>query len=435
LKILFATMPFDGHVNPLTGIAVHLKQQGHDVRWYAGPSYADKLSALGIHCYAFQRAAEVNGQNIAAVFPERARLKGPKLISFDSEKIFVANVGNHYSDITDIRREFPFDVLFCDGAFFAAKLVTEKMHVPVYSIGPAPMLASSRDVPPPFFGLKPPDTLRRRVLARGARVLLHSGLKQSVRTYNALLATQGLAPVPVAEWFDIPHACARRFFQVGAPGLDYPRSDLPPNVTFVGPLLPAPGRLDAALAERLRAHQSTVIAVSQGTVDNDDPGKLLIPTLDALKGRPYLVVATTGGAHTRDLRRRYPEANVVIEDFVDFGVLFEHTALFITNGGYGGVLSALSHGVPLLAAGLREGKNDINVRLEHLGFGLDLRTENPTAEQITHGVDRILRDEAISRNVARIQAELASYQALDIIDRYLAESPPPRVPPSGGAEA
>ena len=31
-KFLFATMPFDGHFNPLTSIAMHLKAQGHDVR-------------------------------------------------------------------------------------------------------------------------------------------------------------------------------------------------------------------------------------------------------------------------------------------------------------------------------------------------------------------------------------------------------------------
>ena len=47
-RILFATMPFDGHFSPLTGIARHLRDQGHDVRWYAGPSYAKKLADLGI---------------------------------------------------------------------------------------------------------------------------------------------------------------------------------------------------------------------------------------------------------------------------------------------------------------------------------------------------------------------------------------------------
>jgi hypothetical protein len=56
MKILFATLPFDGHFNPLTGIAMHLQVVGHEVRWYAGPSYAAKLSRLGIHHFPFKRA-------------------------------------------------------------------------------------------------------------------------------------------------------------------------------------------------------------------------------------------------------------------------------------------------------------------------------------------------------------------------------------------
>ncbi len=45
-RILFATMPFDGHFNPVTSVATHLREQGHDVRWYAGPSYAGKLAPI-----------------------------------------------------------------------------------------------------------------------------------------------------------------------------------------------------------------------------------------------------------------------------------------------------------------------------------------------------------------------------------------------------
>src|SRR3712207_7778130 len=32
LRILFASMPFDGHFLPLTGLAQHLRRRGHDVR-------------------------------------------------------------------------------------------------------------------------------------------------------------------------------------------------------------------------------------------------------------------------------------------------------------------------------------------------------------------------------------------------------------------
>src|SRR5258707_9428743 len=99
MQILFATMPADGHFNPLTGIAMHLRRQGHDVRWYAGPTYRPRLDELGIPAFGYQRAREVTGDNLATLFPERANLKGPKLTSFDMEQFFVANVANFYHDI------------------------------------------------------------------------------------------------------------------------------------------------------------------------------------------------------------------------------------------------------------------------------------------------------------------------------------------------
>jgi UDP:flavonoid glycosyltransferase YjiC (YdhE family) len=64
MKILFATVAADGHFNPLSGIAVHLREARHDVRWYAGRNYAAKLERLGIPHFPFNRANDINGDNI-----------------------------------------------------------------------------------------------------------------------------------------------------------------------------------------------------------------------------------------------------------------------------------------------------------------------------------------------------------------------------------
>lgn len=93
-RILFATRPFDGHFNPLTGIARHLKGLGHDVRWYAGPSYAGRLERLGIPHLPYQRAPEINGNNIHELFPERADLKGLGWIRFEFRNLVIANTGD-----------------------------------------------------------------------------------------------------------------------------------------------------------------------------------------------------------------------------------------------------------------------------------------------------------------------------------------------------
>src|SRR5947209_10186024 len=111
MRILFTSMPADGHFNPLTGIAAHLSKAGHEVRWYAGPEYGRKLDELGMAHFPYRRATEIMASNFNDLFPERARLRGPKLISFDLEKFFVANVDEHFQDIVEIRDEFPFDVM------------------------------------------------------------------------------------------------------------------------------------------------------------------------------------------------------------------------------------------------------------------------------------------------------------------------------------
>lgn len=120
-----------------------------------------------------------------------------------------------------------------------------------------------------------------------------------------------------------------------------------------------------------------VVVVSQGTVDLTDPTRLIIPTLQALQGGQCVVVATTAGARTAELRERFASPRVVIEDFVDYEALFQHAAVFVTNGGFGSVLAAMRHGVPIVAAGKTEGKNDIDARVGHNRLGIDLRTERP----------------------------------------------------------
>ena len=222
-------------------------------------------------------------------------------------------------------------------------------------------------------------------------------------------------------------AVARRLFLNGSPGLEFPGYRPPANAEFVGALMPArsaratSGPLPAAVLHAT----GSVIAVSQGTVDNTDPTKLIVPTLDALANGPHVVIATTGGAQTTELRNRYRGANVVIEDFIDYETLFPHVDVFVTNGGYWSMLAALRHGVPVVGAGKREGKNDNNARIDHNRLGIDLRSERPKPDQIATAVKRVLDDPQISLNVARLRAELDAYDPMNIIESALLAEPPP----------
>jgi UDP:flavonoid glycosyltransferase YjiC (YdhE family) len=224
--------------------------------------------------------------------------------------------------------------------------------------------------------------------------------------------------------FDLHVPTSRKLLQIGVPGLDYPRRSAPPSFGFIGPLVPQKSKSAALPNEDKIAKYSSVIVVSQGTIDNRDPEKLFVPALEALEGGPHLVVATTGHRNTEALRKRFPADNVIVEDYVDFDVLLDHAALFICNGGYGSILQSLVKGVPLLSAGQLEGKNDINARLDYAGVGLDLRTERPSPKQIAVGVARVLGDRGYTERAQRMRDELLSYDPFAIFDRILEQDFP-----------
>ncbi|MFL5803392.1 MAG: glycosyltransferase [Roseiflexaceae bacterium] len=427
MKFLFATVPADGHFNPLTGIAMHLKAAGHDVRWYTGPSYAAKLERLGIPYYSFQRATEINGDNIGELFPERAKLRGPALIRFDGKHMMVINTGNYFEDIQEINASFPFDVLFCDAAFYAMKLVKEKLGKRVCAIGVAPSLETSKDVPPNFVGLKPARTAIGKLIHQGMRALMELMVTNDVKKlYNRILASHGLAPIE-GSLFDVSYRSPDVVFQSGVPGFAYPRRERNPKVQFVGALLPYQAAISTAFSQREKLDTyKRVVLISQGTVDNKDPRKLIVPALEALKDTDALLIVTTGYCQTEALRASYPQENIVIEDFVDFDFILDHTDLFICNGGYGSVLLSLSKGVPLLMAGIREGKNDINAHVDYFNVGIDLRTESPKPGDIRRAAERLLNEPHWKQNVARLRDELSAYRPNELIDTYLADGAAPR---------
>ncbi len=132
------------------------------------------------------------------------------------------------------------------------------------------------------------------------------------------------------------------------------------------------------------------------------------------------------GPPASELRARFGSPTVIVEDFIPYATLFPHADAFVSNGGYGSAIAALSHGVPVVAAGTREGKNDNNVRLAVNHLAVDLRSETPRKAGIRAAVRKALTDQTIRAAVTNIQAELATYDALSIIEADLMATTPAR---------
>ena len=72
----------------------------------------------------------------------------------------------------------------------------------------------------------------------------------------------------------------------------------------------------------------------------------------------------------------------IVTSFLPFAALLPHVAVYVSNGGYGGVQQALAHGVPVAVAGTTEDKAEVAGRVEYAGVGLNLRSHSPTPERL-----------------------------------------------------
>ena len=220
--------------------------------------------------------------------------------------------------------------------------------------------------------------------------------------------------------FDILIKKSTLVVQSGTPSFEYTRSDISSHVHFIGPLLPYSKRNESKrwFHEKLKQYDK-VILVTQGTVETDTE-KLLIPTLEAFKNSDCLVIVTTGGSETMKLKSKYPQENIIIEDFIPFDDVMPHADVYVTNGGYGGVLLSIQHQLPMVVAGVHEGKNEINARVGYFNLGINLKTEKPTSEQLKKAVEEVIGNSIYTHSVQELSEEFKEYDPNELFAEHAA---------------
>lgn len=418
-KILFACVPADGHLNPLLPLAQHLLNAGHDVRWYTSANYGDKIQASGIQHYPFKKAFDISGKGPDELFPERKLIKGKvKKLVFDITHGFVLRAPEYFEDIEEIYEQFPFDVVIADCMFFAIPFIKHNLDVPVISVGVVPLLESSEDIAPAGLGLMPPTNIFQRLQYKALHHITTAMFKKPTALMRSLLKQHDV-DMNISNMFDYVVRESSLLLQLGTPGFEYKRSDLGSNIRFIGASLPHAVNKQSWFNAKLK-HYKKVILVTQGTVEKD-VSKLIQPTLHALKDSAYLVIATTSGSRTAELRQEFNHDNIIIEDFIPFDAIMPLADLYITNGGYGGVTFSIENKLPMVVAGIHEGKSEINARVEYFKIGINLRTETPTSQQIKAAAEKVLNDDQYQKNIENLSNEFSTYNSAKLCEKYIDE--------------
>ncbi|KAK7950928.1 uncharacterized protein PG986_006656 [Apiospora aurea] len=419
--ILMVCHTLSGHLQPLIRIAHGLSSRGWDVAFLGPTAHRKRIEAAGAEFFALRGRRRSQR-------PGRGKID-LRLQCLDTLPTQWENLKSTLAALHE--RDPGRQVLVVAEAFFLG-ILPLKYGAPLPPGVPAPLktVCVSITVPaiqsadlPPFAYAAPFD---QSEAGRARNQALWAKWTES--------AADGGRGEPILAGAN--YRCHEAIYQVGVPGLEYPRSDWPEGFKFVGlvqgtpkgTVLPDPPfawwselKANSALAADDPGRKK-VLVVAQGTVEVN-PHDLIIPTIRAFAERNDVVVVAILGWKDATLAEFMPDGvpgNARIADYLNYDAVLDRADVWIHNAGFGAVNHGIAHGVPMVVAGEGMDKTENARRVGWSGIGVDVATAKPSVEQVRAAVESILRvDNSFKERIEVLRRQSEGLNPFDIISEDL----------------
>jgi len=423
--IIIAATPAYGHVAPLRPIAADLVRRGNQVTFLTGSGFRASIEETGARFVALPGEADFDIAELVAQHPERAELEpGPAAMSWDLTHVFIKPIPLQHSALQRLLAEHHGEpvVVLHDTSYLGA--MPMGLGAPgirpaaVIGIGIVPLTLSSTDTAPFGLGLPPdasPEGRARNIEANRAVQEAFAEIQSlAVETVRSTGATRELP-----FFLDAAVTVPDRYLHLSIEDLEYPRSDAPASLRFVGAVPDERSTRSVPLPEWWSEVEAAerVVVVTQGTLANHDLTELIEPTLNALADLDVLVVAALG----RDAQLADVPANARVAEFIPFADLLPRASVLVSNGGYGGVQQALRYGVPMVLAGQSEDKVEVTARTAWAGAAINLATQRPAVADIRKAVESVLDTPTYRERAVHLSTQYRKHDALAEIHSSIGE--------------
>lgn len=360
-RVLFVPLPLAGHVNPASGIAARLAEDGHEVAWAGSELVLRPI--LGpdavIQPTGSRLFREQGGSGIASIRSLWTRFVVPYA------KFLVPGV-------TRAVREFAPDVVVVDQHAIGGALVAHREGVPW-----ATLACSAMELTEPYRELPK--------LAHWQR--------------EHLLALWNGAGLPADEFVDLRHSPHLVLAQT-TPLLA--GAGFPEHVRLVGPLL-AHRAATSFPFDRLDPDRRRVL-VSMGTLADGLTADFHSRVLAAVARLDVQAIVVA-----QDLPDM-PDVpdNVIVVPRVPMLELLPHVDALVGHAGVNTTLEALAAGLPLVLAPIRHDQPEMARQVVAAGAAVRLRFRRSGPDQITAAITAVLDDPSYRVAVARVAESIRS---------------------------
>jgi rhamnosyltransferase subunit B len=381
VRFVCSTFGSSGDVFPMLGLALALRDRGHEVTFATNEHYAGVARRQGVAFEALgteaEFAATVNDPDLWR--PRRAFRHIFQCIRPALRRQYDVHVERAASGpVVGITNCFGF------GAFVAR----DRLGIPVLTLHCQPAVIWSDARPPTLPGVVGPRWLKGLIYRTAERFVIDPIVCPSLNAWRAEL---GLPPVgKILRWWNSPDGVVCLFPEWYAP----PQPDWPAN----------PIQTDFPLWND-RSEEGMPAEVAN-FLDAGDPPLVFTPGSANLHGRDFFAAA---GDACRRLGRRgvllseFPEqipaglpGSVAYFRYVPLDLLLPRAAAFVHHGGIGSTSQALAAGIPQLIMPLAHDQPDNAARVARLGVGDSLKPRRFTGARLARRLGALLSSQKVA---------------------------------------
>lgn len=403
MRILCSTFGSAGDVFPMLGLALELRQRGHDVRFATNDHFRRVVTS---HNLPFEPlGTESDYQNCISSpdlwHPRRAFGHVFHCLS----PILKRQYELHQEHLAAPPPAAPGEILAITNCFgFGALLAQEKLGLPVITLHCQPAVLWSDRNPPVLPGLAGPRWLRNLAYRLGERFVIDATVCPFLNAWRREL---GLAPVRcITRWWNSP---------VGVLCL-FPDWYAPPQPDWPGALIQTDFPLwNAETSDGIPADVAAFL-------DAGDPPIVFTPGSANQHASGFFTasievcsVLNRRGILLSQFRGQLPAAlppSVAHFRYVPLDLLLPRAAAFVHHGGIGSTSQALLAGLPQVVTPLAHDQFDNAARVERLQVGASIPARRFSAPRLAEVITRLLSSAPVAAACRNAAAKLACRDGL-----------------------
>jgi zeaxanthin glucosyltransferase len=408
MKIGFVSMPFSGHLNPMTALARRLQSRGNDVVFFGVPDVEPFARAAGLDFVSYGEAEYPVG-SIDKVYSSVAKMRGFEVVRHSCMDLNPELTRVAFEYLPEKLATTGVDALVIDTIHFFIELVPLSMSIPYVHIWNILHLDFSGATPASLFS-SPLDN-SPQALSQNAENLRKMGailgpLAEVAKSYAEKVGLN-------IDWNDPAATLSKLAVITQTPKeFDFPGIPWPAQFHYAGPFHDNQGREPVPFPWEQLTGKPLVYA-SLGTLVNglDDVYKYILKAVEPLGG--VQVVLSVGTHISPENLGPIPSNTMVVRSAPQIELL-KRAALCITHAGLNTVLESLAQGVPMVAIPIGYDQPGTAARIAHHATGEFIELDELTTKGLRGLIEKVLQDPIYRARANYFQKVISRTRGLDV---------------------